>query len=96
VLRANYNSDADLELLVGIHDPKHKRRVPLPRTTEEEVVLIHHPALTRKFKRRAQHPRRSQFTLQTPVRTSLAWLAAILAIVGVLTAMLMMGIAISV
>ncbi len=77
-LNADHNTYIDRELLVTVHDRKHKGRGLQPRTTDNELTL--RPAATQAFGN----------------VSSAAWVAAILAIVGVLTAMLMIGIAISV
>jgi hypothetical protein len=92
VVRADHNTDIDRELLASIHDSKPKRRLCQPPATDE----ARNPALTQAFGSLAQRLRARRFTLQKRARSSVAWVVVILAIVCVLTAMLMMGIAISV
>jgi hypothetical protein len=92
LIRTDHNTEIERELLASIHDSKRKRRLwQLPATDEAR-----NPALTQAFGSLAQRLRARRFTLQRPTRTSVAWVVVILAIVCVLTAMLIMGIAISV
>jgi hypothetical protein len=91
--RAGFNADLGRDPLATMRALTHKRTLLHPRTVDEETA--DYPALTKDFKNPAQEPRAHRFALEGPTHT-LGWVVATLTILGVLTAMLMMGIAVSV
>jgi len=94
IIRADHPTETDREFTIRRHNPNRRlRALQLPASDEE---VAHHRELTRSFGCLAQQRTRSRLARQRPVLTSFAWVAAILAIVGVLTGMLILGIAVSV
>lgn len=92
LIRKDHNTHIGRGLLAGIHDSRRKRSLWLPIAADE----ARNPALKPALGRLAQPLRARRFTLQRPAPASVAWVVVILAIVCVLTAMLIMEIAISV
>ena len=93
-IRAGLNFDTDRYLLARMRDLTRKRMILQPGITDGEVADC--PALAENFENLAQWVSARPETLESPSRTSVAWLVATLAILGFLTAMLIVGIAISV
>ncbi len=91
---AGLHANIDLDLLPRMYNVTRQRKIRVPGAADEEA--IDHPALTKNFENIAPHMRVRGFRFERPARSSAAWLVAILVILGVLTAMLIMGIAISV
>jgi hypothetical protein len=91
-IRAELNTDIDRELLARMRDLTHQRMIRRPGTADEEAPDYQSRAdKVENFTQRASAGRDT-----SPSRTSVAWVVATLAILGFLTAMLIMGIAISV
>jgi hypothetical protein len=88
--RAGFNAVLRRDPLATMRALTHKSMPLRPRTADEEAADF--PAVTNDFKNPAQQPRAHR---SAPMHT-VAWVVATLTILGVLTAMLMMGIAVSV
>ncbi len=92
VIGAELNADIDRDLLARMRDLTRKRMTLQPAITDEEVA--DYQALAENFENFRQRPR--QGTRESSPRGSVAWPVATLAILVFLTAMLILGIAISV
>jgi hypothetical protein len=94
VIRAELNADIDRDLLARMRDLTPKGMTLQPAITEEEVD--DYPALMENVENFTHRVSARRGTLESPSRTSVAWVVASLAILGFLTAMLIVAIAISV
>jgi hypothetical protein len=72
----------------------HAPRFTTPEGGITDEQMAHHPTLTRNFRNRSRQVSARRTTSPSPA--SAVWALATLAILGLLTTMLMMGIAISV
>jgi hypothetical protein len=95
VIRAELNADMDRELLARMRHLARKKRILQPDITDEEMSDYLAPAENYQNFPQWLSARRCS-TLESPLRTGVAWVAATLAIVGFLTAMLIVAIAIAV
>jgi hypothetical protein len=94
VIRAELNADVDRDMLARMRDLARKRRMLQPDIAEEEMA--DYLALAENFESFTQWISARRGALKRPLRTTVAWVAAISAILGFLTAMLIVGIAIAV
>lgn len=90
---AAYGMETHRKLSIRRHNPKHKFSAAQPAIRDEDVA--HHPVPARSFGHLARPRTGSRITLRRSL-TSVGWVATILTIVGILTAMLIMAIAVSV
>jgi len=91
---ADFNTTIEPDFLARMHDLTCRRVVQHPGTADEAAAL--YPRPMRNFRNLSKTRRSSRFARKRGSRTSVAWLAMVLAILGVLMAMLMMGFAVSV
>jgi hypothetical protein len=94
VIRAELNADVDRDMLARMRDLARKRRMLQPDIAEEEMA--DYLALAENFENSTQWISARRGTLKRPLRTTVAWVVAISATLGFLTAMLIVGIAIAV
>jgi hypothetical protein len=94
VIRTELNADSDRDLLTRMRHLARKRRMLQPEITDEE--LADYLALAENFQNFAHWLSARRGSNKRAVPASAAWVAATLAILGVLTAMLIVGIAITV
>jgi len=98
IIRAELNADIDRDLMTRMGHLARKRRLRQPVITEEEMA--DYLALAENFENHAQwvSARRGarRGTLKRPLRATMAWVVATSAILGLLTAMLIVGISIAV
>jgi hypothetical protein len=94
VIGTHLNAVIDPDLLARMRKLTHRGMIVPPRIADEQVAQ--HPAATTNCEDRAQPVSARRITHQSPTRAPVAWVLATLAIVGLLTTMLMVGIAISV
>jgi hypothetical protein len=93
-MRSELNADADRDLLARLRDLARKKRMMQPDITDEEMA--DYLALAEDFQNFEQWLSARRRTFDSPLRTSAAWAAATVAILGFLTAMLIVAIAIAV
>ena len=86
VIRAELNADIDRDMLAKMRDLARKRRMLQPDIAEEEMV--DYLALAEHFENSTQWISARRATLKRPLRTTVAWVVAISATLGFLTAML--------
>jgi hypothetical protein len=94
VVGTHLNAVTDPDLLARMRKLKHRGMIVPPRIADEQVAR--HAAPATNFEDRAQPVSARRITHQRPTRALAAWVLATLGIVGLLTTMLMVGIAISV
>ena len=94
IIRAELNTDIDRDLLTRMRHLARNKRLRQPVVTEEEME--DYLALAENFENYAQWVSARRGTLKRPSRTTVAWVVATSAILGFLTAMLIVGIAIAV
>ncbi len=94
VIRTELDADMDRDVLARMRDLARKKRMLRPDISDDEMA--DYLALAENFQNLGQwmSPRRS--TLQSPVRATVGWVTATTIIVGLLTAMLIAAIAITV
>jgi hypothetical protein len=94
IIRAELNADIDRDLMARMGHLARKRRLRQPVITEEEMA--DYLALAENFENHAQWVSARRGTLKRPLRATVAWVVATSAILGLLTAMLIVGISIAV
>jgi hypothetical protein len=94
LIRAELNADIDRDVLARMRHLARQRRTLWPDITDEEMA--DYLALAENFPNFARWLSARRGTLESPFGASTPWLVAALAIVGFLTAMLIVGIAITV
>lgn len=94
LIRAELNADIDRDLLSRMRYLARQRRMLRPDITDEEMA--DYLALAEDFPNFAQWLSARRSAIEGPVRASARWVVATFAIVGLLTAMLIVGIAITV
>jgi hypothetical protein len=94
VIRAELNADLDRDLLARMRYLARKRRMRRPEISDEEMA--DYLALAENFQNFEQWLSARRGTLETPLRTSPAWMAATGVIFGFLAVMLVVAIAIAV
>jgi hypothetical protein len=94
IIRAELHADIDRDLLARMRHLARNKRMSQPVITEEEMA--DYLALAENFENYAQWVSARRGTLKHRLRTTVAWVVATSAILGFLTAMLIVGIAIAV
>jgi len=94
VIRAELNADIDRDVLARMRDLARRKRILRPATTDEEMA--DYLALAENFQNFAQWQKARRRESESSPTASAAWIVATVAIVGLLTAMLAVGIAIAV
>jgi hypothetical protein len=94
LVRADLNADIDRDVLARMRHLARQRRTLRPDITDEEMA--DYLALAENFPNFARWLGARRGTLESPLRASPPWIVVTLAIVGFLTAMLIVGIAITV
>lgn len=94
MIRAELNADLDRDVLDRMRYLARKKRMRQPEITDEEMA--DYLALAENCQNFEQWLSARHGTLERPLRARAAWVMATLAILGVLTAMLIVAIAIAV
>ena len=94
VIRTELNAYSDRDMMVRMRHLARKKRMRQPDITDEEMA--DYLALAEGFQNFAQWMSARRSKLQTPVRANTWWATAIAIILGLLTAMFMAAIAITV
>ena len=94
LIRHELNADSDHDLLVRMRHLARKKRMRQPGITNEEMA--DYLALAENYQNLAQWLNARATSLQKPSRASLAWIAVTAAAVGLLTATMIIAIAIAV
>jgi hypothetical protein len=94
IIRAELNADTDRELLVRMGDLAHRKRILRPDITD--VELADYLALAENFPNFEQWINARRMTLQGQARAGAGWITATAVILGLLTVMLIMAIAVTV
>jgi hypothetical protein len=94
VIRTELNAYSDRDMMVRMRHLARKKRMRQPDITDEEMA--DYLALAEGFQNFAQWVSARRLKLQTPIRTTAGWATAIAFILGLLTAMLIAAIAITV
>jgi hypothetical protein len=93
VFRTELNAELDRDVLVRMRDLARRKRTLRPDISDDEMA--DYLALAENFPNFAQWVRARRLS-QSPARATASWVAATAIILGVLTAMLIMAIAITV
>jgi hypothetical protein len=94
VIRNELNADMDRDLLARMRHLARKKRMQRPDISDDEMA--DYLALAEDFQNFTQWLSARRSTLQSPVRATVGWVTATMVIFGVLTAMLIVAIAITV
>jgi hypothetical protein len=94
LIRAELNADRDRDVLARVRYLARKKRMLEPEITDEEMA--DYLALAENFQNFAQWLSARRGGLERPLRARTAWAMATFTILGVLTAMMIMAIAIAV
>ena len=94
VIRTELNAEMDRDLLARMRYLARKKRIARPDITDDEMA--DYLALAENFENFAQWISARRLTLQSPVRANAGWMTATMIIVGLLTAMLIVAIGITV
>ena len=94
LIRTELNADTDCEVLERMRYLAHRKRILQPFITDEEMA--DYLALAENHPNVGQWLSARRGTIQSPLRASILWVVATLAVVGMLTAMLIAGIALAV
>jgi hypothetical protein len=94
IIRAELNADIDRDVLARMRYLARQKRVLQPYITDEEMA--DYLALAENYPNFGQWLSARRGTIESPLRASAPWVVATLAIVVILTAMLIVGIAIAV
>jgi len=91
-IRTELNADMDRDLLTRMRELARKKRALQPDITDDEMA--DYLALAENFKTLRHWLVARRSALQSPVRASVAWVTATVIILGFLTAMVIVAIAI--
>jgi hypothetical protein len=94
IIRIELNADADRDMLVRMRDLAGRKRMLRPDITDDEMA--DYLALAENFPNFEQWISARRTAPQGPVRARTAWVTATAVILGLLTVMLIMAIAITV
>ena len=94
LIRQELNADRDHDLLVRMRDLARKKKMRQPDITNEEMA--DYLALAENYQNFAQWLSARAGALQKPAPSNVAWIAVTAVTVGLLTAMLIIAIAIAV
>jgi hypothetical protein len=93
-IRAELNADTDRDVLIRMRLLAGKKRMREPEISEEQMA--DYLALSEDFKNFEQWRSARRGTDESPAYASITWMAAIAAILGLLTVTLVIGIAVTV